>query len=179
MTEKTFLKVQTAWPLAAGAAVYAVLSPDVWFVRGLGHIFPGEILSVPVSGSPLLRFVRNYIPDLLWGFALTSALLLAVRERTMHLTDRAVLVISCLFSAALELLQLFPWITGTFDMADIVAEWGSNAAAVMAAGVISHRKGEHGDETKGGEGGVCGGSDRVRGDGGRKRFFCFWRRQGE
>lgn len=171
MTEKTFLKIQAVWPLAAGALLYAVLSPDVWFVRELGNIFQGGFQPAAVPCGRLVRFIRNYVPDMLWGYALTSVLLLTVRQGAVHITDRTVLGISCLFSAVLELLQLFSWVSGTFDMADIAALWVSHAAAVIAAGAAAHRKGEDEDEKQGGEGSVCGTSGRVCGNGGRKRFF--------
>ena len=139
MTEKKFLTIQTVWSLAAGAVLYAVLSPDVWFVRELGAMLHRELQPVFNLHSPVLRYIRWYGPDMMWGYALTSALLLFSRLGA-GLSDRTCLIISCIFSAILEFLQLLPWISGTFDVLDIVTVWLAQALAFRAGGHAADRK---------------------------------------
>jgi hypothetical protein len=77
----------------------------------------------------VLRFVRNYMLDILWGYALVFALYFALGNNTAELWK--IFIIAIAFSAAMETLQLTPIISGTFDVFDIMAEFFAETVAVF------------------------------------------------
>ncbi|MBR5799981.1 MAG: hypothetical protein IKY23_07940 [Lachnospiraceae bacterium] len=75
------------------------------------------------------RVLRNYLPDMLWGYALVFALFQIVGNNAAD--TKKVMVISFLFSAFMELLQLSSSVKGTFDVLDIGAMLVAEVFAVF------------------------------------------------
>ncbi|MBQ9227552.1 MAG: hypothetical protein IJ168_01870 [Eubacterium sp.] len=118
-----FAVVNILLPLVFGAGLYLVLAPDTRIADWLAHRF--LLGALPDRSAILLqrrfwRFVRNYLCDGLWAFALEScvALLLPWRKRFLWLS----MLLSAVLSVCLELLQAGRILRGTFDAWDIVTE---------------------------------------------------------
>jgi len=76
-----------------------------------------------------MRFVRNYLLDMLWGYALVFALSLFTGNNTAEI--RKIFIIAVIFSAVMEILQLTSIAKGTFDVFDIIVEFLAEVTAVF------------------------------------------------
>ena len=76
-----------------------------------------------------MQFVRNYFLDMMWGYALVYALYLFTGNDTAELMK--ILIIAFIFSAIMEVLQLTPFVRGTFDIFDIIVEFLAEVSAVF------------------------------------------------
>ncbi|MFG6333319.1 MAG: hypothetical protein K1W28_16145 [Lachnospiraceae bacterium] len=108
-------------PIAAGALIYGMLSPDVFFIKKAVE-FTGGTVHMPVlrTGGVFSGMVRNYLPDMMWGYSLVFALFCIIGNHGAGV--RKVFLIAFLFSAAMEMVQKASFVPGTFDVFDIFAE---------------------------------------------------------
>ncbi len=127
---KTLIILNFAVPLLAGAVFYYLFSPDAVFVKvidgitGRGVHFPGALRT-----NGVLRFVRFYLLDALWAYALVFALCFILNNNTAKLWG--ILGMAFALSASMEILQLTPLAEGTFDFWDILTEALSEVLAVF------------------------------------------------
>ena len=112
-------------PLAVGTLIYIVSRPYsfvsviVYSVTGLrGH-----------SGT-VPALVNNYVPDLVWAYALVFVLYAAIGVYKRDL--RLVIILSVLFTSITEILQLFSANMFTFDVTDITVQ----IIAILMASLI-------------------------------------------
>jgi len=112
-------------PLAVGTLIYIVSRPYsfvsviVYSVTGLrGH-----------SGA-VPALVNNYVPDLVWAYALVFVLYAAIGVYKRDL--RLVIILSVLFTSITEILQLFSANMFTFDVTDIAVQ----IIAILMASLI-------------------------------------------
>ncbi|MBQ8280038.1 MAG: hypothetical protein IJZ23_09385 [Roseburia sp.] len=77
----------------------------------------------------MIRFVRNYFMDMLWGYALVFALFLIEGNNAAEL--KKIFIVAFAFSAIMEILQMTPIAKGTFDVCDIIAEFFAEVIAVF------------------------------------------------
>lgn len=112
-------------PLAVGTLIYIVSRPYsfvsviVYLVTGLrGH-----------SGA-VPALVNNYVPDLVWAYALVFVLYAAIGVYKRDL--RLVIILSVLFTSITEILQLFSANMFTFDVTDIAVQ----IIAILMASLI-------------------------------------------
>ena len=75
----------------------------------------------------MMKFVRNYLLDMMWAYALVFTLFFIMGNKTAELLK--ILTIATVFSAGIEILQLTPFVRGTFDILDIIAEFFAGIAA--------------------------------------------------
>ncbi len=115
-------------PLFIGILIYFITSPDVIFVKASVPIF-GMIThrEYILEDNGWIRFIRNYMPDILWAYALVFVLYFVLGNSAARV--KTTLLIALVFSTVMEVMQLFPIIPGTFDVMDILAE----AIAVIIA----------------------------------------------
>lgn len=117
-------------PILIGAAIYYVISPNVIFVQHLDSLLGKGIHINTVSlNLSIVRFVRNYLLDMLWGYALVFALFLFTGNNTAEI--RKIFIIAVIFSAVMEILQLTSIAKGTFDVFDIIVEFLAEVTAVF------------------------------------------------
>jgi hypothetical protein len=67
--------------------------------------------------------------DMMWGYALVFALYFIMGNNAAGLTK--LIMIASFFSTVMELLQLTPFVRGTFDVLDIIVEILAEATAVF------------------------------------------------
>ncbi len=127
-TEKVFLYMNCILPILLGGVIYYLISPDVLFVQQI-DTFVGRGIHLENIDRTLVvvRFLRNYLLDILWSYALYFAVVIILGRGTKNAV-RA-LWIAGLFSVAMEVLQLTPMFPGTFDICDIIFEFLAEAAA--------------------------------------------------
>jgi hypothetical protein len=117
-------------PLVAGVCTYIVLSPDVFFLEKLECLLDIRIHFSAISNDHVLLILfRNYFPDMMWAYALVFGIFGAYGGHTAAWAKA--LIVSLVFSAFLELMQLTAFVPGVFDIFDIAAEWLAEAAAVL------------------------------------------------
>lgn len=118
-------------PILIGALIYFLTSPDVFFVKAASAFFKlSDRFIVTNFGNLLIRYVRNYIPDMAWGYALVFSLYAIAGSQTEK-GIYALGFIAIVFSAAIEILQISPIIRGTFDLWDIATELLTEVTAVF------------------------------------------------
>jgi hypothetical protein len=127
---KILLIINIFAPLSLAAVVYYVISPDVIFVERIDSLLGrGFHLDNIRFGTEAVRFVRNYVLDMMWGYALVFALYFIMGNNAAGLTK--LIMIASFFSTVMELLQLTPFVRGTFDVLDIIVEILAEATAVF------------------------------------------------
>lgn len=124
--------------LLIGALIYGLLSPDVIFMKAIGSFKGGSGIRMDVVHLTVLKQIRNYLPDMLWAFALVFALCFLIGQKEGELFR--IFITAAVFSAVLELLQMTPYVRGTFDPFDILAELLAEALAVFVVRVKITRK---------------------------------------
>lgn len=127
---KVFLLANMIVPILTGVVIYYVTSPDVIFVRQLDTILGMRVHMYDISyHSTIVRFIRYYALDMLWGYALVFALYFILDNNTASLFK--IFVIAYVFSVIIEILQLTSFVKGTFDVFDLVVELIAEIAAVF------------------------------------------------
>lgn len=139
--ENTFYIANIFVPLILGAMFYYVCFPNVVFVNYLESLGINNF-HWNISGESIgVQFIRNYMLDMLWGYALVFTLNFIHGNNAAKINK--VLIIAFAFSAVLEILQLTSFSRGTFDVFDIVAEF---FAELIAAFIIRNKFKERNDE---------------------------------
>jgi len=117
-------------PVIIGAVIYYLVSPDVIFVKKSDEILFGGIhVTKEVAYHPFIRMIRNFLPDMIWAYALTfTVFLIFCNEKKGLLIS---FIISAVFLILMETVQLLPFVAGTFDVMDIILEILALAVAVM------------------------------------------------
>lgn len=117
-------------PILVGAVIYYLFSPNVIFVKWLDKIIGCAIhFDYILENVLLVRIIRFYFLDMLWGYALVFALYLILGNNTASL--KHIFCISFVFSAFMEILQLTSFANGTFDFMDIFFEFIAEMFAVF------------------------------------------------
>lgn len=117
-------------PIFIGGVIYYIMSPNVLFVKLIDGLI-GESLHIfqVYEDNVILRVIRNYFLDVLWGYALVFALFLVFGNDTAKL--KIIFILACIFTATMEFLQLSSIVRGTFDVWDIATMFLSEVLAVF------------------------------------------------
>lgn len=126
-------------PIFIGAVIYYHLSPEVIFIKKMDFILGSDIhIHNLVTDNLLVKIVRNYLLDMMWGYALVFALFYILGNNTAKIWK--IFLVTFFFSAAMEILQLTPIAKGTFDKCDIFVEFLAEIFAVFI--IKKHFKGK-------------------------------------
>jgi hypothetical protein len=120
-------------PLAAGVLIYLFCSPST---RYFFQFFPE-----PSVHFPLWNWVSFSLPDGLWTFSFVSFALIIFHEK--NLARNVFICVALLAGPFLELLQLFHFIPGTFDVTDVLLQFVAGAAALFCGRSFSTEKNFH------------------------------------
>lgn len=128
MNRKMIMAIHIICPIVVGILVYSITSPDVIFIKKTAD-FIGKTIRIPVfsADSVFLQLVRNYLPDMMWGYSLVFALFCIIGNNAADVWK--VFWIAFPFSAAMEMMQKASFVPGTFDVFDIFAEFLAETAA--------------------------------------------------
>lgn len=126
-------------PLLIGTIFYYLFSPNVIFVRNIDEILEcGIHFNISLENNWILKYLRFYVLDMLWAYALIFALFFIVGDNnTANL--RKIFLIAYLFSTIMEILQLTPLVEGTFDFLDLFFELGAEIIAVFIIKILLGR----------------------------------------
>lgn len=103
-------------PLVIGAMLYYIFLPETLFVTGVDEVM-GFSFHIPIAtDNRIISLARNYLFDALWAYSLMSLIIYIFGY------NRKIYVSILLFEIVMELIQLFPFIKGTFDVYDILVE---------------------------------------------------------
>ena len=109
--------------LIFGLAVYVCYRPDTYvsqFVYNVLGFSVNEIIPVNVLPTWLLQFVRNYLGDISWAYALTFTICYIWLKPGGRVLPA--LGIAMAFEIVSEVLQRIDVVPGTFDWLDIFLE---------------------------------------------------------
>ena len=115
-------------PLAIGLCVYLLFYNSTYINSILGIEFNFKINSI------LGIFIKSWLCDILWAYALTHSLYFVLGGFKHKIFISAIM--SICFATVFELLQLFEKVRGTFDILDIIFQ----IAAVLLAVILIKRR---------------------------------------
>ena len=114
-------------PILIGTVLYVQYRPDAYVSRLIYRLFnitPNHTIDRSAIGT----FIRCYLLDILWAFALPNALFFAVGFDKKRL--KLIFVLSIGMVAITEVLQYFKIISGTGDLVDCLLECLSITLAI-------------------------------------------------
>ena len=111
--------INIALPMLIGTVLYYLFCPGVWFVKVIDTVFNLDF-HISVSLGGVRMFIRNYLFDFLWAYSFAGGMYLIVSM--FYRVSLKVLLFMGLIVGGLELIQLIPMISGTFDPIDILFE---------------------------------------------------------
>jgi hypothetical protein len=120
------------------------MSPNVYFVEKLASFFNTTNTYHIDTHFQYVKFIRNYLPDMVWGYSLIFSLVICNGNNTADLLG--IFLVAVVFSIAIESLQLTNIVRGTFDVFDIMVEVLSEGFAVFIIEIIIY--GGNGNEEK-------------------------------
>ena len=133
MNKKIILALNVICPIIIGAFIYYLVSPDVIFVKKIDAMIDGVInIHITPIDNIFFKLVRNYFLDMMWGYALVFTLFFVIGNNVEKVEK--IFWTAFIFSAAMEIIQITPFVQGTFDVFDIVVEF---LAEVIAAFIIN------------------------------------------
>ena len=128
MNRKMIMFLHIIGPMVAGALIYYLVSPDVIFIKKAEGFIDGVVgVHMFPTDSALLRLVRNYLPDMMWGYSLVFALFCIIGNNAASIWK--VFWLAFPFTAVFEMMQKTSFVPGTFDVFDILVEFLAEAIA--------------------------------------------------
>ena len=128
-SQKKFLICNAVIPIIIGTIIYYMISPEVIFAQCVDELLGRTIhIGYMWGNSEVIRFIRNYLLDMMWAYALFFALTFVMGNNTVVL--KKVFAVAFVFSTIMEFLQLTPIARGTFDFNDIIIECLAEVLAV-------------------------------------------------
>ncbi len=135
--ETVYYSLNIVLPLITGTLLYVLFRPDT-IISGLIYKILKQELYLNAPRSYFTDFVRNHLCDILWAYSLTNTVALIFHsERNRNLKP---LIICATFEIFLELMQKAKFITGTFDLLDIIFEISITAFATLLINIIFKEK---------------------------------------
>lgn len=123
--KRSFVILNVMAPLIVGAVIYYVFFEETIFVRLIDDIFGlGCHVSLNLE-NVFVRLIRFYLLDFLWAYAMMSFVLWSFG------TDRKIVIGIVLFEILMEMIQLFPFVKGTFDVCDIGMEIAADILVIL------------------------------------------------
>jgi hypothetical protein len=127
---RIFLLCNAIVPIIIGTMIYCLIASDVYFVEKIDSLLNTCISPYHVDANfQYMKFIRNYLPDMVWGYSLMFALFICSGNNTVDLLR--IFIVAVVFSIAMESLQLTNIVRGTFDVLDIMVEVLSEGIAVF------------------------------------------------
>lgn len=128
MRRKTTMVLHIMCPLTAGALIYCLAAPDIIFIKKTADFMGWSVhMQMLPTDSSLFTLIRNYLPDMMWGYSLVFALFCIIGNNAASVWK--VFWMAFPFSMAMELMQKASFVPGTFDVFDIAVEFLAEAIA--------------------------------------------------
>jgi hypothetical protein len=124
-------------PIIGGALIYYFVAPDVIFVKKIDAVIGNEVgIHITSIDNIFFKLVRNYFPDMLWGYAFVFVLFCVIGNNAV----KKIFWIAFSFSVVMEVIQIAPFVKGTFDIFDIFLEFLAEALAAFIINKIILRE---------------------------------------
>lgn len=121
-------------PLLFGTAIYVFLRPDTYISELIGTALHVNAAPADCPRGMFSDFLRFYVSDMLWAFALPPALFAATGFEADDLLH--IFFISVAFAGSLEMLQYIGVMSGTGDLVDLILESIAVSAAVFTLKIV-------------------------------------------
>jgi hypothetical protein len=70
---RIFLLCNAIVPIIIGTMIYCLIAPDVYFVEKIDSLLNTCISTYHIDAHfQYIKFIRNYLPDMVWGYSLVS-----------------------------------------------------------------------------------------------------------
>ena len=119
--------LHTILPVAVGGLIYFFFRPDTHISRFFYKVFsvtaPDSLEIVPCW---LALICRNFLPDMLWAYALTATAMLIMDDGGKYS-----FWVCLIFKTVMELCQKWGILSGTFDWLDVFLEICASALAAL------------------------------------------------
>ncbi len=115
--------------LLVGSIFYLLFRPTTYISLAFYELFNLEWHDIFFLPEVLKEILCNFIPDILWAYALTFSVCFIFSDDNNNFILLAIVCVA--FEILIESLQGFGVITGTFDPIDIFLELCSTALALM------------------------------------------------
>lgn len=133
MKKKLEYFIHAILPLFLGILGYYFFCPGVLFVVKVDDILPFSLHYVTNwQRNNTVKLFRNYGFDFLWAYSFFFVLHIFLGNEN----KRVQFMVAELFAIVMELMQLLPVISGTFDPMDCIVE---GCAFLLATGVIYYQ----------------------------------------
>ena len=136
LDERKFVLLNILIPIVLGGIIYITTSQDVLFMKFISGIVNVNKFSVNHNAVWFL-FLRNYLADILWGYALVFAIYIIMDSAATW----KLLGVVFPFSILMEMLQILDNVPGTFDYWDIVVEAVAEMIAVIIIKIVRRKLG--------------------------------------
>lgn len=129
MSRKIIMILHILCPIAVGGLIYYLVAPDIFFIKKARTLIDVtcNMYMFPTDNA-LLRLVRNYLPDMMWGYSLVFMLFCIIGNNAADIWK--VFCVAFSFSVVMETIQKTPFVHGTFDVFDIFVEFLAETLAV-------------------------------------------------
>ena len=107
-------------PLVVGLVVYLFFKPSAYVSKLITSTLGIRGLSVQVPNDWFWNIVRYYMCDFLWAFSLTAVIALIFYDS--RYTVFISISICLLVGIFIELMQLWHFVSGIFDVGDLIAQ---------------------------------------------------------
>lgn len=125
---RAFYLLNIVLPLAFGGICYLLFRPDTYLSHMVRSVAALPTIS-PSADCAVLTFLRNFLCDMLWAYALTVAVSRIIGQSLAR--SAAVLAICWTLEIGIEWLQKSQVLSGTFDPMDIFLECITTIAALL------------------------------------------------
>ena len=124
--------IHSVVPIMMGACIYILFRPDTYISQWIYRLFDMSLQSKKLRELLpfwLLAFLCNFACDILWAYSLTFAIYIIFVNSPINILF--IFVVSIVFEAGIEFMQLACILPGTFDWLDISLEICATAIASL------------------------------------------------
>lgn len=141
MKQHMFYALNISMSLVIGLIVYVCFRPDTYVsqvVYDVLGISPDVVLSATWLPTWLLLFVRNFLADIIWAYALTFTVCYILWDQSKSMLP--IFGIVATFEICIEVSQKLGIMPGTFDWWDIFLEICITAFVMLLIKILSKGK---------------------------------------
>lgn len=120
-------------PLILGLLIYLTAGSQTYISS-----FASKI-GIAVKSIDYPGMIRAHGCDLLWGYSLSSGLQLFIKNGYGLPDLLKVITVASLVALAMESIQVFSFVSGTFDVKDIIVEFCAICAAALVTKIYTGR----------------------------------------
>ncbi len=132
-----FWSVMIVFPIVVGLIVYLIFKPSAYVSKLIIDCLGLEEINIQTSNNWFWNYIHYYLCDFLWAFSLTSVVAL-ILDNNRFKAFLSVLICSFV-GTIVELMQMWKFISGTFDIVDLVVEFIGSILSIIIVMIYLRR----------------------------------------